>query len=336
MTPELQARILGRLKAAMAGPHSPAPRAAPEGAPETALDGDRFRQELSSFKRLPMVVGHASALSAPGDYVMEWVAGLPILVVRQVGGEVRGFLNICRHQGAMLVTDRCGRREALTCPRHSWRYALDGTLEAPRAGVLPNVGPEAHHLQPVNIAQRHGLLWAQLDGVADVASCLGPALDRDLSDLELATHRLFHTTVMSRRAHWRKVMDTVVAGHGAGRLLGSGGPGLGRPTTIVDDYGLHRRQACSDTRLASLDASAQVRSHTTLLYALYPNTLLMVHRDGLSHVSLVPMAVDHVTVVHRMLTPEGADHRNAERPSSFTRMDALLADHDGPPWTRSA
>ncbi len=59
--------------------------------------------------------------------------GLPVVVVRDAEGELRAFLNVCRHRGAEIAAG-AGRRATLQCPYHAWTYGLDGGLRtAPRA-----------------------------------------------------------------------------------------------------------------------------------------------------------------------------------------------------------
>jgi phenylpropionate dioxygenase-like ring-hydroxylating dioxygenase large terminal subunit len=56
------------------------------------------------------------------------LAGLPIVLVRQRDGSIRGFHNVCRHRGCLLVTEPQAARPLLTCRFHAWAYGLDGQL----------------------------------------------------------------------------------------------------------------------------------------------------------------------------------------------------------------
>jgi len=51
------------------------------------------------------------------------------VLVRGTGGELRAFLNVCRHRGSVLV-EGSGRRTTIQCPYHAWTYNLDGSLRA--------------------------------------------------------------------------------------------------------------------------------------------------------------------------------------------------------------
>ena len=85
------------------------------------------------FRRAWHYVGHAGRLPEPSSYFACMTGGLPVVVTRDGGGELRAFLNVCRHRGSEIVAG-AGRRETLQCPYHAWTYGLDGQLRAaPRA-----------------------------------------------------------------------------------------------------------------------------------------------------------------------------------------------------------
>jgi phenylpropionate dioxygenase-like ring-hydroxylating dioxygenase large terminal subunit len=81
-------------------------------------------------------VGHASQVPKPGDYIAVTIAGQPLLMVRQPGGEVRVLHNRCAHKGSQLVTNGSGNvGKFFRCPYHAWTYKLDG---APLAVPMKN------------------------------------------------------------------------------------------------------------------------------------------------------------------------------------------------------
>jgi choline monooxygenase len=78
-------------------------------------------------------VGHAGRLPDPASYFACTTGGLPVVVTRDRAGELRAFVNVCRHRGSEVVVG-AGRRETLQCPYHAWTYGLDGALRSvPRA-----------------------------------------------------------------------------------------------------------------------------------------------------------------------------------------------------------
>jgi choline monooxygenase len=93
------------------------------------LDAERER----IFRRAWHYVGHVGRLPEPSSYFACATGGLPAVVTRDGDGELRAFLNVCRHRGSELV-EGAGRRDTLQCPYHAWTYGLDGQLRsAPRA-----------------------------------------------------------------------------------------------------------------------------------------------------------------------------------------------------------
>jgi Rieske 2Fe-2S family protein len=78
-------------------------------------------------------VGRSEEIAAAGDYLVRDVAGESIFVVRNPGGQVRAFYNVCAHRGTKLLDDEpaCGHLgKALKCPYHAWSYDYDGQLLA--------------------------------------------------------------------------------------------------------------------------------------------------------------------------------------------------------------
>jgi choline monooxygenase len=69
----------------------------------------------------------------PGAYLTCRAGEVPIVVVRDREGELRAFVNVCRHRGAEVVSG-AGRCTTLQCHYHAWTYGLDGSLRAAPRG----------------------------------------------------------------------------------------------------------------------------------------------------------------------------------------------------------
>jgi choline monooxygenase len=96
------------------------------------------REEDRIFRGAWQYVGHVGELDGPGSYFTTRAGKTPILVTRARDGELRGFLNVCRHRG-FPVAQGHGRRETIQCPYHAWTYGLDGSLRAaPRSDEEPD------------------------------------------------------------------------------------------------------------------------------------------------------------------------------------------------------
>lgn len=80
------------------------------------------------FNRSWMLVAHVDQVAKTGDYVTVSVAGEPVMVVRDVDGQLHALSPICRHRLMLMVEPGAGRIDTLTCQYHLWRYGLDGRL----------------------------------------------------------------------------------------------------------------------------------------------------------------------------------------------------------------
>ena len=67
-----------------------------------------------------LFAGFTIEIPKPGDYITLTVDNTPVLVMRDDGGEVRAFHNVCRHRGTILCRPDSGHVRAIICPYHSW------------------------------------------------------------------------------------------------------------------------------------------------------------------------------------------------------------------------
>jgi Rieske 2Fe-2S family protein len=93
------------------------------------------------------------------------LAGYSIILVRDAGGEVSAFHNVCRHRGAELCAARETRLKSklITCPYHEWSYDLAGRLvRVPHASPTPDFDAAEHGLLRVHTRQWNGFLFISL------------------------------------------------------------------------------------------------------------------------------------------------------------------------------
>jgi choline monooxygenase len=96
------------------------------------------REQERIFRGSWQYVGHLGELEGPGSYFTTRAGRTPVVVTRARDGELRAFLNVCRHRG-FPVASGAGVRETIQCPYHAWTYGLDGSLRAaPRSDEEPD------------------------------------------------------------------------------------------------------------------------------------------------------------------------------------------------------
>jgi phenylpropionate dioxygenase-like ring-hydroxylating dioxygenase large terminal subunit len=127
-------------------------------------DEELLRRERSSiFARSWQYAGRASEVAQPGSFLATDAGGIPIVVTRDSGGELRAFLNVCRHRGAVL-TEGCGERSTIQCHYHAWTYDLDGSLRtAPRSEREPEFDKSEWSLVPASVGTWGPFLFVNPD-----------------------------------------------------------------------------------------------------------------------------------------------------------------------------
>ncbi|HEX5195459.1 MAG TPA: aromatic ring-hydroxylating dioxygenase subunit alpha [Solirubrobacteraceae bacterium] len=161
------------------------------------------------FRSSWQYAGHLGQLDGPGSYFASDTGPVPIVVTLDRAGTLRGFINVCRHRGAVLA---CGaeRRGTLQCPYHAWTYDLDGRLRAaPRGDEDPAFDPERMGLVPVSVGTWGPFVFANPDpAAAPLAHALAelPAVvaEHGLDVGALRFNRRVHYEI---RANWKIALE---------------------------------------------------------------------------------------------------------------------------------
>jgi phenylpropionate dioxygenase-like ring-hydroxylating dioxygenase large terminal subunit len=254
------------------------------------------REQAILFRQHPLLMGFASEWATLGAFRTDDYAGVPILVARGRDGRLRAFLNVCRHRGAK-VAQGCGKARVFSCPYHAWTYDLSGkVMGIPDERSFPGVRAERPSLTELPLCEKYGLVWviptpsADASAGFDIDPWLG-GLGPELASFGFDTWAFYDRRVIPETMNWKLLVDTFHEGYHIGFLhKESLSSILHGNVTDFEAFGLNHRLTMPRKKLERLktepEESWDLMWNTTLIYSLFPNTILVVQGD---HVELARM-----------------------------------------------
>src|ERR1700743_2145673 len=171
------------------------------------------RREI--FARSWLLIAHESQIETPNSYVATNAAGYPIIVVRDKGGQVRAFHNVCRHRAGPLADDGMGKCEGqLVCRYHGWRYALDGRLAGGRDfGPAAGFDPRNYSLVPLKCESWRGFIFINMDEKSEPLLKTIAPLDARTRDLPLEKFTFARQTTHDIACNWKTYVENYLEGY---------------------------------------------------------------------------------------------------------------------------
>ena len=297
------------------------------------VDPVRFAEELRVlFRRRPLLLALSCECARPGARMTASLGGVPVVIVRQADGALKGFVNACRHRGAPVASEGDPARPQITCPYHGWVYDLDGSLLArPYAEEAFADAPKADcGLTPIQVAEGHGLIFAQAEGgegmTADsaLAGAQSELADYGLQDLVLVEAR--ETTW---DFNWKLILDTFTESYHIRALhKNSIAATYLAEVSICDMYGPHPRmigllKSVFDEIAKPNEADWNLLPHATAQYIFMPSGLICHQRDHIELWRVTPISVDK-TLVRTSLYAAEAPTSDKARAYWKRNLDLLL------------
>ena len=119
-----------------------------------------------------LFVGFVHEFKKAGDVQPIFIAGKPILIIKNENEEINAFHNVCSHRCLKLVNEKKNIGKLIRCPYHAWSYDLQGNLKAaPHIGGTNNHKPKGfnfkeHGLKPIRIHIWNDWIFINLNGKA--------------------------------------------------------------------------------------------------------------------------------------------------------------------------
>ncbi len=264
-----------------------------------------FAEEQEAiFSTRWLCVGRADTIPNSGDYFLRQIGPASVIILRDRAGQIRAFHNTCRHRGTRLCETTAGNvGERITCPYHSWVYALDGRLiGAPSTADIEGFDKADYPLHQVKTGEWEGFIFMNL--AADpqpftdaFAPLIGKWTRFNLPKLSVARRIEYDVKAnwkllfvnYSECYHCSPVHPALVklspATSGENDLIE--GPFLGGFMTINEEAG----SMTMSGRACGLHVGdlADDDLHRVYYYSLFPNMLLSLHPDYVMYHTLWPV-----------------------------------------------
>lgn len=259
------------------------------------------------FMRTWQLVGHQSEILVPGDYLRFDLLGESAIVLRDRGGDIRAFYNVCRHRAFRLLDGpggHCGR--SIRCRYHGFLYDLAGSLVAvPAEEAFDGLDKASHGLRPIETEIFMGLVFVRFGGD-------GPSVAEQLAPYReaLARYRIEEMKPFGRattapiRADWKVAVENNIEGYhippghpGLQRLYGASYRFETQPLGASHAGGKLREEPSPNWSerhylriLPPVPHLEDWQSRGWYYYALFPNLAFDIYPDQIDFFQILPVA----------------------------------------------
>ena len=282
-----------------------------------------FDAELAELERRTVfgywqAVARTDQLTKSGDFATADVAGEPIVVLRDEGGVLRAFHNVCRHRAAVVVPGACGNLDRLRCRYHGWTYDLQGQLRGlPEFDGVCDFPREENGLIPLAVDTWGPTVWVHPGHPAttlhDFLKPL-PTQCTDISSLKWAARKEYEVD-----CNWKAYVDNYLDGGYHVNTVHPGLAGVLDYTEYRTELHEHGSVQISPIVPAQDAPEGAVRTGTVAQYWwLFPNFMMNVYQDVMDTNLVLPLGPDHCRVIF--------DFYSADQSPEYLRQSIIVAD----------
>jgi glycine betaine catabolism A len=274
------------------------------------------------FAQQWLCIGRADQLESAGSYVLQQVGRDSVIVLRDRGGSVRAFHNVCRHRGTRLCEATQGKlSETIQCPYHAWTYTLDGRLiGAPHMQDVVGFDKRDYPLHGVALHVWEGFLFLNLSPdptpFEDTFAPLTGRFERFEMSRLVRVKQITYTV----RSNWKLVFQNYneclhcpvihpelssLMPYQSGENDLVDGPYLGGFMLIAEpnESMTITGRACGLPLSEALSADDRRRAY---YYTMLPNLMLSVHPDYVVYYTLWPVTPNETTVICEWMVHPGS------------------------------
>lgn len=254
--------------------------------------------EFSNFDRDVIIrsswqyIGTASRVARSGDFMVEDVGDVPVIVVHGQDGQLRCFANVCRHRGGVVATSD-GHGRGLRCHYHGWSYTLEGKLAGtPHFQGKASLRPDQCQLPQYSVQTWEGLVFVNLSKSPSPFDDTFGGITERMRPLEMV-HGFYKRLVFPIEANWKVYVDNYLEGYHVPIVH----PEL---CAIIDSdqyhYELSAQYSLQHSPISS-DQNPYGAMGTAFYYWIYPNIMLNIFPGRVQVNSVVPRGPNKCDVI---------------------------------------
>ena len=275
------------------------------------------RERELVFGRVPSIVAHGSEIPNTYDFKTIRMPRNNVIISRQKDGSVKALVNLCRHRGALLEEEDCGKRRLFSCPYHRWSYDIDGSLRTiTRDNTIGEVDRSQLGLVELPCEERHGFIWLvdRAGASIDVAAWLGHEMDAILAGYDLGRLHCVKSEGFEEPVNWKIMQDAFLDGyHIQYAHPNTAAKHIHTNVMAFEDFGNHCRfvapRKTIDRWLEEDPGERSLVEDVTETHFLGPNCTLLKQPD---HFQLLtfrphPESPSHSTMEMRLIVPSAED-----------------------------
>ncbi len=168
------------------------------------------REQQQIFHRHWTFLGHQSDWPQTRSFQTTTLGKYPLVTWRTTDQQILCFHNVCRHRGAVLAAESCGRleRDHCVCPYHGWSYDQQGRLAgAPNMADVENFDRSRWGLKPAFARVDQGLVFVSPEQPDPISESAWNQLSSLLESWNIGQLMRGHRLDYQVDANWKVIFE---------------------------------------------------------------------------------------------------------------------------------
>jgi len=271
------------------------------------LDNEIYEAESLGIFGGWVGAGCISDVANPLDYFTQEITGEPLVVLKDKNGTLKAFLNSCRHNGTMLLTEPKGKLDdKLPCDYHDWGYKIaenTGDLcRAPKLGKVDWFCPKEYSLHPFEAATWGPLIFVRMEPGTDSLSTMLEPIKQWTADKDLSKFKWEYRWEDEVECNWKTYVENFLDG---GYHVKSIHRKLAQSLNL-DKYCTEVSGHCNLQHTPMKNNANDPRQGSGAKYLwLSPNTMVNIYEDAMDTNIVLPLGPNKCKIIFDFFFTDG-------------------------------